>query len=191
MSTEPDLNASTIDLLAATEGDPLMKFCCRQCGECSPKELLEEGKFPERISWLRKHYAEKHPGLWGKQQSLLQTMELTFTNLIRSSLTPEQLSLYPLDTLISLRRELGRAISVSPFDRDLRDAERRLLKAINLARQRVPAVIPTQPPPPSPKQELEFVSDSPEYLAFTIADLGLREPIDKAFTEAIERAKAG
>ena len=68
MSTEPDLNASTIDLLATTEGDPIRKFCCRQCGECAPPELLEEGRFPDRITWLRHHYKEKHPGIWGKMQ---------------------------------------------------------------------------------------------------------------------------
>ncbi len=66
MSTEPELSPSTINLLATTEGDPIRKFCCRQCGECAPAELLEEGKFPERIAWLRSHYKAKHPGRWGK-----------------------------------------------------------------------------------------------------------------------------
>lgn len=66
---EPDLSASTINLLAKTEGDPLRKFCCRQCEECAAKELLEEGKFPDRIAWLRKHYSAKHPGMWGKAQA--------------------------------------------------------------------------------------------------------------------------
>ena len=60
----------SIDLLASTEGDPIRKFCCRQCGECAPKELLEEGKFPERIAWLRQHYEEKHPGMWGKMSPM-------------------------------------------------------------------------------------------------------------------------
>jgi len=55
-----------IDLLAATEGDPIRKFCCRICGECAPKELLEEGRFPDRIAWLRSHYKSKHPGIWEK-----------------------------------------------------------------------------------------------------------------------------
>jgi hypothetical protein len=55
-----------IEFLARTEGDPISKFCCRQCGECAPKELLEEGRFLDRISWLRHHYMEKHPGMWGK-----------------------------------------------------------------------------------------------------------------------------
>ena len=60
------LTQDTIDYLAKTEGDPLRKFCCRQCGECAPAELLEEGEFPERIAWLRSHYKAKHPGIWGK-----------------------------------------------------------------------------------------------------------------------------
>jgi uncharacterized membrane protein (UPF0127 family) len=57
----------------------------------------------------------------------------------------------------------------------------------SMARQA--AVIPTQPSPPSPKQELEFVSDSPEYLAYTIEDIGYREKLDTAFQTAIARAK--
>ncbi|MBU0777956.1 hypothetical protein KKF82_06840 [Patescibacteria group bacterium] len=55
----------TLELLASTEGDPIRKFCCRICGECAPKELLEEGRFLDRISWLRSHYQAKHPGKWG------------------------------------------------------------------------------------------------------------------------------
>jgi hypothetical protein len=61
---------ATIELLASTEGDPIRKFCCRQCGECAPKEFLEEGKFLDRISWLRSHYQTKHPGMWGKRLPL-------------------------------------------------------------------------------------------------------------------------
>ena len=49
-----------------TEGNPVSKYCCRECGDCAPEGLLEEGKFLERISWLRHHYQEKHPGIWGK-----------------------------------------------------------------------------------------------------------------------------
>ena len=60
----------SIDLLASTEGDPIRKFCCRICGECAPEELLEEGKFPERIAWLRQHYEGKHPGMWGKMSPM-------------------------------------------------------------------------------------------------------------------------
>jgi hypothetical protein len=63
---EEEFLSQTIELLAKTEGDPISKFCCSQCGECAPEELLEEGRFPDRISWLRRHYAEKHPGMWGK-----------------------------------------------------------------------------------------------------------------------------
>jgi len=55
----------SISSLAQTEGNPV-RYCCRRCGDCAPEDLLEEGKFPERISWLRRHYHEKHPGIWGK-----------------------------------------------------------------------------------------------------------------------------
>ena len=61
---------ANIERLASTEGDPIRKFCCRQCGECAPRELLEEGKFLDRISWLRSHYQAKHPGMWGTRLPL-------------------------------------------------------------------------------------------------------------------------
>ena len=52
------------------------------------------------------------------------------------------------------------------------------------------AVIPTEPHRPRPgKEELEFLSDSPEVLAQTIADIGYREKLDNAFEEAILRVK--
>ncbi len=60
------VKGSTLESLAITEDNPIRKFCCRQCGECVYSELLEEGKFPERIDWLRHHYEEKHPGMWSK-----------------------------------------------------------------------------------------------------------------------------
>jgi hypothetical protein len=69
-SEKLQLTQGIIDYLASTEGNPIRKFCCRQCGECAPKELLEEGKFLDRISWLRDHYKEKHPGMWGKRLPL-------------------------------------------------------------------------------------------------------------------------
>jgi len=61
-----ELLPKTVTLYTKTEGDPIRKFCCRLCGECAPKELLEEGRFLDRITWLRSHYKEKHPGIWGK-----------------------------------------------------------------------------------------------------------------------------
>jgi len=60
----------SLELLASTEGDPIRKFCCRICGECAPKEFLEEGRFLDRISWLRSHYKAKHPGMWGKMSPM-------------------------------------------------------------------------------------------------------------------------
>jgi hypothetical protein len=66
-------STQTIERLASTEGDPIRKFCCRLCGECAPKELLEEGKLLERMTWLRHHYQEKHPGKWGKMTPMTVT----------------------------------------------------------------------------------------------------------------------
>ena len=42
------------------------KFCCRLCGACAPENLLERGRFLDRIAWLREHYKVAHPGKWGK-----------------------------------------------------------------------------------------------------------------------------
>lgn len=52
-----------------------------------------------------------------------------------------------------------------------------------------PAVIPKQPRQPRLKGEVEFLPDSPEFLAYTIDDIGYRDKIDKAFLSAIARAK--
>jgi uncharacterized membrane protein (UPF0127 family) len=60
-----------------------------------------------------------------------------------------------------------------------------------LAAQRRPAVIPLKTPPKSKTEtgNLEFLPDSPEFLAYTIDDIGYREKIDTAFLQAIARAK--
>ncbi len=39
------------------------------------------------------------------------------------------------------------------------------------------------------KQGLEYLADSPELLAWTIEDIGYRDRIDTAFTQAIARAR--
>ena len=44
---------------------------------------------------------------------------------------------------------------------------------------------------PSPREELEFISDSPELIPFTIEDIGYRDKLDNAFEAAIARAKEG
>lgn len=46
------------------EDNPLRQFCCSICGACAPKKYLPHGKFEERISWLRRHYKTRHPGMW-------------------------------------------------------------------------------------------------------------------------------
>jgi len=52
------------------------------------------------------------------------------------------------------------------------------------------AVIPTEPRlRRSMPDELEFLPDSPEFLAYTIEDIGYRDKIDSAFLKAIARAK--
>jgi len=52
-----------------------------------------------------------------------------------------------------------------------------------------PAVIPKYPRQPRLKGEIEFLPDSPEFLAYTIEDIGYRDKIDNAFQNAIARAK--
>ncbi len=53
-----------------------------------------------------------------------------------------------------------------------------------------PAVIPTEPRQRQSKaNELEFLPDSPEFLAYTIDDIGYRDRIDSTFLSAIKRAK--
>ncbi len=50
-------------------------------------------------------------------------------------------------------------------------------------------VIPEQPRSPHLKDKLEFLPDSPEFLAYTIDDIGYRDRIDSAFLDAIARAR--
>jgi hypothetical protein len=41
----------------------------------------------------------------------------------------------------------------------------------------------------TPGQKLDYLPDSQEFLAYTIDDIGYREKIDRAFQEAIQRAR--
>jgi len=56
-------------------------------------------------------------------------------------------------------------------------------------KEKSPAVIPEQPHPQRSKEKLEFLPDSPEFLAYTIDDIGYRDRIDSAFLSAIDRAR--
>lgn len=199
-------------LLAETEGDPISKFCCRIDGECAPAELLQEGKFPERMAWLRHHYQEKHPGLWGKGTELQpQTTDID----------------YP--TAMRFYQEFDKALNQGKYDREaivaVRDAGKFPKRTAALARlgdykilhihddgdltvqskgqnyvitiegemfREIDGKPATEPSAhPNPREEKQFVSDSPEFLAYTIDDIGYREKLDTAFETAIARAKGG
>jgi len=54
---------------------------------------------------------------------------------------------------------------------------------------RHPALIPEHPRQPRLRDEVEFLPDSQEFLAYTIDDIGYRGKIDNAFLSAIARAK--
>ncbi|MDD5083066.1 MAG: hypothetical protein PHU08_06830, partial [Dehalococcoidales bacterium] len=56
-------------------------------------------------------------------------------------------------------------------------------------KEKSPAVIPEHPRRPRPKGELEFLPDSPEFLAYTLEDIGYRDKVDSAFLGAIARAR--
>jgi len=56
-------------------------------------------------------------------------------------------------------------------------------------KDRAPAVIPKHQRKVKRNDELDLLSDSPEFLAYTIDDIGFREKIDSAFKEAISRAR--
>jgi uncharacterized membrane protein (UPF0127 family) len=57
--------------------------------------------------------------------------------------------------------------------------------------EKSPAVISEHKRQPRLKGEIEFLPDSPEFLAYTIDDIGYRDKIDSAFLSAIARAKGG
>jgi uncharacterized membrane protein (UPF0127 family) len=54
-----------------------------------------------------------------------------------------------------------------------------------------PAIIPEHKRQTRLEGELDFLPDSPEFLAYTIDDIGYREKIDRAFRNAIARARGG
>ncbi len=55
-----------------------------------------------------------------------------------------------------------------------------------------PKVIENKPRKKQPKKsDLEFLPDSPEFLAYTLEDIGYRDKIDTAFQNAIARVKQG
>lgn len=56
-------------------------------------------------------------------------------------------------------------------------------------KDKTPAVIPKKPHRLKRNDDLEFLPDSPEFLAYTIDDIGFREIIDSAFRQAISRAR--
>lgn len=62
-------------------------------------------------------------------------------------------------------------------------------EVVNYLKRKSPAVIPTKPSIPSPREELEFVADSPELIPFTIEDIGYRDKLDQAFEAAIARVQ--
>ena len=59
----------------------------------------------------------------------------------------------------------------------------------HVPKSRQTRVIPIEPRRPREREELEFLPDSPEVLAQTIAGIGYRSKIDNAFQQAIKRAK--
>ena len=40
---------------------PLKSFRCSICGRPAPKEYLADGKFEQRMAWLRRHRKRQHP----------------------------------------------------------------------------------------------------------------------------------
>ncbi len=81
-----------------------------------------------------------------------------------------------------VRWDFGGDTVIDPEDED---------KRWERIKQEIPSVVLTKPHAPSPREELEFVSDSPELIPFTIDDIGYRDKLDSAFEGAIARVKGG
>jgi hypothetical protein len=157
-----EYDSFNLDLLAKT--DPLSKFCCRQCGECAPKEFLEDGKFPERIAWLRQHYKKAHPGMWGKVSQYPQTKPVFKSGEI----------VFYKDERVRVLEQIGDMVNIFiPSRQELVWVKPEKLERI----EKQPAI--------------EYLPDSAEFLAQTIIATGYREKLDKAFQEAIERVRHG
>ncbi len=62
-------------------------------------------------------------------------------------------------------------------------------KTQSFAQRAMPKLIPHEKNKTAGKNELEFLPDSPEFLAYTLDDIGYREKIDTAFLSAIARSR--
>jgi len=102
-----------------------------------------------------------------------------FAPIIESRYTAEEAAIYTAEEAAMMAARIKNLGPWSEQDR------RRYLK------EKSPTVIPEHPRQPRLKDELEFLPDSPEFLAYTINDIGYREKIDSAFLNAIARAKGG
>ncbi|MBI2852743.1 MAG: hypothetical protein HYX84_06545, partial [Chloroflexi bacterium] len=101
-----------------------------------------------------------------------------FTNLgFRDSFAPDGETRYTAEQAAVMA---ARAKHLGPWNEQER---RRYLK------EKSPAVIPEQPRHSKSKDKFEFLPDSPEYLAYTIDDIGYRDRIDSAFLNAIARSR--
>lgn len=153
-----------IKMLAKTEGNPLSKFCCSQCGTCAPEELLEEGRFPERIAWLRSHYKEEHPGMWGKVGLTPQTEDIFKSG---------EVAIYKGER-VRVSEQIGDHVEIFIPSRQ----ESVWVKPDKLERvqgEKQPAV--------------DYLADSAEFLTYTIDSSGHRQALDEAFTEALARVR--
>ena len=82
--------------------------------------------------------------------------ELTFLNLQKLFWTPGELAEYPMENLQALRKEVWKAISISPFDTSLRTMDDLLRKAIRYKlrekKEEKPNYLETPPPSTAAKE---------------------------------------
>jgi len=86
----------------------------------------------------------------------------------------------------------GDTILIEVWTRPYRYSAKLKISAVDtetIAGSKSAAVIPTEPRRPRRAREddLDFLADSPEFLAYTIDDIGYREKLDSAFQTAITR----
>ncbi len=160
------------------EVDP-RKFCCRLCGECAPPELLAEGKFPERIAWLRHHYKEKHPGMWGHVPSTTSAYndkggDLHVIKGLETSMAEEKEAAAVYRARGTFAEETGDPKTAELYRHVAGEEDHHYQEFKERKDQR----------------KLEFLGDSAEFLAQTVDMTGWRQKLDQTFETAIARARS-
>ena len=133
---------------------------------------LVHGRVKTAFGWIHHAWVELPTGyVWEPQNKIYVTKEQFYSLL--TPMVDERYSIEEASIMVARTKNFG---PWSTFER------------AQFLKHKEPAVIPVEPRPRR-EEDLEYLADSPEFVAQTIADIGYRDKLDTAFQEAIARVK--